>query len=180
DRLNDARARMAGVAAPQAGGAVQDLAAFDVSVVHALGRGQQAWRAPELAVGGERHPEGVHRRGLAGEGRGVVAHAQAPVGSSGQAATGAGPFDKFNAGPSLSQKIDRGGVPCKVSATRRRLRQQSRPTRMDIGARLQRVRTARGLSQRELARRVGVTNSTISLIEQNKVSPSVSSLKKVL
>lgn len=51
---------------------------------------------------------------------------------------------------------------------------------MDIGARLQRVRTARGLSQRELARRVGVTNSTISLIEQNKVSPSVASLKKVL
>ena len=51
---------------------------------------------------------------------------------------------------------------------------------MDIGARLQRVRTARNLSQRELARRVGVTNSTISLIEQNKVSPSVSSLKKVL
>ncbi len=51
---------------------------------------------------------------------------------------------------------------------------------MDIGARLQRVRTAHGLSQRELARRVGVTNSTVSLIEQNKVSPSVSSLKKVL
>lgn len=51
---------------------------------------------------------------------------------------------------------------------------------MDIGARLQAVRTAAGLSQRELAKRVGVTNSTISLIEQNKVSPSVSSLKKVL
>ncbi|MBB4125385.1 transcriptional regulator with XRE-family HTH domain [Xanthomonas translucens] len=51
---------------------------------------------------------------------------------------------------------------------------------MDIGARLHRVRTAHGLSQRELAKRVGVTNSTISLIEQNKVSPSVSSLKKVL
>ncbi len=51
---------------------------------------------------------------------------------------------------------------------------------MDIGARLQRVRTGQGLSQRELAKRVGVTNSTISLIEQNKVSPSVSSLKKVL
>lgn len=51
---------------------------------------------------------------------------------------------------------------------------------MDIGARLQRVRTAKGLSQRELAKRVGVTNSTISLIEQNKVSPSVGSLKKVL
>ena len=51
---------------------------------------------------------------------------------------------------------------------------------MDIGARLYAIRKARGLSQRELAKRVGVTNSTISLIEQNKVSPSVSSLKKVL
>lgn len=51
---------------------------------------------------------------------------------------------------------------------------------MDIGIRLQAVRKSKGLSQRELAKRVGVTNSTISLIEQNKVSPSVSSLKKVL
>ena len=51
---------------------------------------------------------------------------------------------------------------------------------MDIGARLQSVRASKGLSQRELAKRVGVTNSTISLIEQNKVSPSVGSLKKVL
>lgn len=51
---------------------------------------------------------------------------------------------------------------------------------MDIGFRLQAVRKAKGLSQRELAKRVGVTNSTISLIEQNKVSPSISSLKKVL
>lgn len=51
---------------------------------------------------------------------------------------------------------------------------------MDIGARLQSVRLARGLSQRELAKRASVTNSTISLIEQNKVSPSISSLKKVL
>lgn len=51
---------------------------------------------------------------------------------------------------------------------------------MDIGIRLQLVRKRRGLSQRELAKRVGVTNSTISLIEQNKVSPSISSLKKLL
>lgn len=51
---------------------------------------------------------------------------------------------------------------------------------MDIGIRLQAVRKSKALSQRELAKRVGVTNSTISLIEQNKVSPSVSSLKKVL
>ena len=51
---------------------------------------------------------------------------------------------------------------------------------MNIGLRLQEVRHKKGLSQRELAKRVGVTNSTISLIEQNKVSPSISSLKKVL
>ena len=37
-----------------------------------------------------------------------------------------------------------------------------------------------GLSQRQLAKRAGVTNGTISLIEQNRVSPSISSLRKVL
>ena len=51
---------------------------------------------------------------------------------------------------------------------------------IDVGARLRTVRTTFGLSQRELARRAGVTNGLISLIEQNRVSPSVSSLKKVL
>ncbi|OYY05017.1 MAG: XRE family transcriptional regulator, partial [Acidocella sp. 35-58-6] len=35
-------------------------------------------------------------------------------------------------------------------------------------------------TQRELARRAGVTNGAISLIEQNRVSPSISSLKKIL
>jgi len=50
----------------------------------------------------------------------------------------------------------------------------------DVGARLRAVREKYGLSQRELARRAGVTNGTISLIEQNKNSPSVASLKKVL
>ncbi len=51
---------------------------------------------------------------------------------------------------------------------------------IDIGSRLRTVRTARGLSQRELAARAGLTNGTISLIEQNKTSPSVASLKSVL
>jgi transcriptional regulator with XRE-family HTH domain len=51
---------------------------------------------------------------------------------------------------------------------------------IDVGTRLRSIRTAFGLSQRELARRAGVTNGLISLIEQNRVSPSVSSLKKVL
>ncbi len=48
------------------------------------------------------------------------------------------------------------------------------------GARLQSVRLARGLSQRELARRAGVTNGSLSLIEQGKVSPSLGSLEKIL
>jgi transcriptional regulator with XRE-family HTH domain len=51
---------------------------------------------------------------------------------------------------------------------------------IDVGARLRNVRITFGLSQRALARRAGVTNGLISLIEQNRVSPSVSSLKKVL
>jgi transcriptional regulator with XRE-family HTH domain len=51
---------------------------------------------------------------------------------------------------------------------------------LDVGARLKHVREVHGLSQRELARRAGVTNGLISLIEQNRVSPSVGSLKKVL
>jgi transcriptional regulator with XRE-family HTH domain len=55
----------------------------------------------------------------------------------------------------------------------------ARPT-PDIGARLREAREARGLSQRELARRTGVTNGMISLIEQDKVSPSIASLKRVL
>ena len=51
---------------------------------------------------------------------------------------------------------------------------------MDTGTRLKLVRERNKLSQRELARRSGLTNSTISQIEQNRVSPSVSSLKKLL
>ncbi len=51
---------------------------------------------------------------------------------------------------------------------------------MDVGVRLQSIRKLKGLSQRELAKRAGVTNSTISMIEKNSVSPSISSLKKVL
>lgn len=51
---------------------------------------------------------------------------------------------------------------------------------VDIGERLKAIRKLHNLSQRELARRAGVTNSTISLIEQNRVSPSVDNLTKVL
>jgi len=41
---------------------------------------------------------------------------------------------------------------------------------MDVGAHLKSVRQMYGLSQRELAKRAGVTNGLISLIEQNRVS----------
>ena len=51
---------------------------------------------------------------------------------------------------------------------------------IDIGSRLKAARTARRLSQRELARKSGVTNGMISQIEQNATSPSVSSLKRIL
>lgn len=51
---------------------------------------------------------------------------------------------------------------------------------VDVGARLKSIRQLRKISQRELAKRAGVTNSTISMIEKNSVSPSISSLKKVL
>jgi transcriptional regulator with XRE-family HTH domain len=51
---------------------------------------------------------------------------------------------------------------------------------VDVGARLRAIREKHGLSQRQLAIRAGVTNGTISLIEQNRTSPSVASLRKVL
>ena len=51
---------------------------------------------------------------------------------------------------------------------------------VEVGKQLRAVRTAFGLSQRELAKRAGVTNGMISLIEQDRVSPSVGSLQKIL
>lgn len=54
------------------------------------------------------------------------------------------------------------------------------PGAVELGARLKAVRELNGLSQRELARRAGVTNSNISLIEQGQVSPSITSLARLL
>ncbi len=50
----------------------------------------------------------------------------------------------------------------------------------DLGARLRQLREAQSLSQRELAKRAGVSNAIISMIEQNRSSPSVGLLKKLL
>ena len=41
----------------------------------------------------------------------------------------------------------------------------------DVAVRLKAVRQMHGLSQRELAKRAGVTNGMISLIEQGRVVP---------
>jgi len=50
----------------------------------------------------------------------------------------------------------------------------------DVGARLRYVRQLRGLSQRGLAKKAGVVNSTISLIESGQTNPSVGALKRIL
>jgi transcriptional regulator with XRE-family HTH domain len=54
------------------------------------------------------------------------------------------------------------------------------PLRFDIGERLRGIRERLGLSQRALATRADVTNGMISLIEKNRSSPSVATLKKIL
>lgn len=51
---------------------------------------------------------------------------------------------------------------------------------IDLGGRLRFLRQRHNLSQRELAKRAGVTNSTISLIESNQTNPSVGALKRIL
>jgi transcriptional regulator with XRE-family HTH domain len=50
----------------------------------------------------------------------------------------------------------------------------------DIGARLLAMRQTARLSQRQLAERAGVPHAQISIIEQNKSSPSIATLRKVL
>lgn len=51
---------------------------------------------------------------------------------------------------------------------------------MDVGYRLRMVRIRKQLSQRALAKKAGVANATISLIESGNTSPSVSALKRIL
>lgn len=51
---------------------------------------------------------------------------------------------------------------------------------VEIGSRLRRAREKAGMSQRTLAKRAGITNSTISLMESNGTNPSIGALKRVL
>lgn len=48
------------------------------------------------------------------------------------------------------------------------------------GARLQILRRRRGLSQRKLATKSGVSNATISLIEHGKTDPSMGMMRRIL
>lgn len=49
-----------------------------------------------------------------------------------------------------------------------------------VGKNIVQLRKEHGLSQRELAEKAGITHSAISSIENGKVSPSVSSLQKIV
>jgi transcriptional regulator with XRE-family HTH domain len=49
-----------------------------------------------------------------------------------------------------------------------------------IGPRLKTLRSHYGLSQRQLARRSGVSNATVSLIEHGRTDPSMGLLKRIL
>lgn len=51
---------------------------------------------------------------------------------------------------------------------------------LEIGRRLKVLREKSGLSQRQLSQRTRVANTTISMIEQDKLNPSVALLKRVL
>lgn len=51
---------------------------------------------------------------------------------------------------------------------------------LTLGQRLRELRQGSGQSQRQLARRTGVANASISQIEAGKLNPTVSMLKKVL
>lgn len=51
---------------------------------------------------------------------------------------------------------------------------------VELGQRLRFIRERSGLSQRALATKTGVPNSTISLIESGKMNPSVGALRRVL
>lgn len=50
----------------------------------------------------------------------------------------------------------------------------------DVGARLREIRTSAGLTQRQLAERAQVPHGQISMIEKNRCSPSVASLRRIL
>ncbi|MFN3309928.1 MAG: helix-turn-helix domain-containing protein, partial [Anaerolineales bacterium] len=76
------------------------------------------------------------------------------------------------------------------SRPRRKARQHQQPLsplltftaergEVDVGASLRAIRTQQGLSIRALAERSGLNVNTLSMIENNKTSPSVSTLQRL-
>jgi len=57
--------------------------------------------------------------------------------------------------------------------------QQKGPGKFDLGARIKAIRQMRGLAQKELADRIGVTPSTISQVEKNLIYPSLPALFRI-
>ncbi len=49
-----------------------------------------------------------------------------------------------------------------------------------VGEQVKRLRSNMGVSQRELARRCGLTHTTISMIENGKIDPSLGTLRSIL
>lgn len=54
------------------------------------------------------------------------------------------------------------------------------PRTVSAGVRLRFLREMHGLSQRELARRAGLTHATIGAIERDAISPSIGSMLKIV
>ena len=82
----------------------------------------------------------------------------------------------------MTDKASKNRAPVEPAGTRKQKKATSRQQASDlaVGARLRTVRESAGVSQRELAKRAGVTNTTISLIEQEAHAPSLASLHRIL
>lgn len=49
----------------------------------------------------------------------------------------------------------------------------------NLGAQIKQIRVAKGLKVVDMARRTGLTSSTISQVERSKISPTIATLKKI-
>lgn len=60
-----------------------------------------------------------------------------------------------------------------------RFRRSPDGQKIDLGTRISEIRKRRGISQKELAQMIGVTPSTISQLESNRIYPSIPALIKI-